>query len=168
MQILNALLNDSRMLRIWNYPDAPLLCALPPSADSGFRAILLVRFRSDARTGVWLRADELRKPRWRSDARAWQVPVSWFDRLTQRCLEDHGAVYLVHTHVIEQVCTPSCQTATRHWCECSCQGRNHGIARDEARNYAFDGAFIVESFVKHFICRKLTTVDGWVTATDVA
>src|SRR5271163_981890 len=82
----------------------------------------------------WLRNGRRTDPAW-FDANGdrpgyWEVPKAWFNDFVDRALERYGKVYIIQPYRAVEICSPACQNAVGHECQCSCMGEHHGTGSD--------------------------------------
>lgn len=78
----------------------------------------------------WLRNGRRAKPSWIAAGKYWELPKAWFNDLVERALTDFGQVYVVQPYREQEKCSPACQNAVGHECQCSCMGLYHGQGND--------------------------------------
>lgn len=78
----------------------------------------------------WLQVSGRVSPEWVVAEKHWELPKAWFNDLVDRALEKYGKVYVIQPYREQEKCSPACQNAIGHECQCSCMGRYHGAGND--------------------------------------
>jgi len=110
---------------IWGQDEVPVILRRGKNGQ-GLR--VRIPFSSDNR--VWLQNGARISPQWNIQEKCWELPKAWFNALVDRCLEKFGKVYVIQPYREQEKCSPACQNASKHECQCSCMGRYHGAGND--------------------------------------
>ncbi|WPP02696.1 hypothetical protein [Methylocella tundrae] len=78
----------------------------------------------------WLQNGRRTSPVWIDDKKYWELPKAWFNDFVERALAKYGKVYVIQPYREQEKCSPACQNAIGHECQCSCMGLNHGAGND--------------------------------------
>lgn len=78
----------------------------------------------------WLQNDRRTSPVWIAGKKYWELPKAWFNDFVERSLVKYGKVYVIQPYREQEKCSPACQNATGHECQCSCMGLYHGAGND--------------------------------------
>lgn len=114
------------LAHVWNQGEIPVALR-----RTGRGERLRVRLPESADSRVWLRNNRRRSPEWVGGGKAyWELPKAWFDDFVNRCLTKYGCVYIIQPYREQEKCSPACQNATGHECQCSCMGEHHGAGND--------------------------------------
>lgn len=112
---------------------------------------------------LWLRNNRTRIPGWtdgkRSQPGYWEIPKAWFNDLVDRALVRFGSVYIIQPYRAQEVCSPACQNATGHECQCSCMGEHHGAGNDGSW-FEVSETFATRWGERELACRLLTARIG--------
>lgn len=105
----------------------------------------------------WLQNDRRIAPEWFSDKRKayWELPKAWFNDFVDRSLRRYGKVYIIQPFREQEKCSPACQNAAGHECQCSCMGRHHGAGNDGTW-FEVSDTFATAWGEKELACRLLT------------
>jgi hypothetical protein len=122
---MTILTNEQRLRSVWNQTALPV--ALRHNEKGGE---LHVRLPYSAGNKEWLRDGRRAAPKWVADKKYWKLPKAWFDDFVNRALVRYGKVYIIQPYREQEKCSPACQNARGHECECSCMGQNHGTGND--------------------------------------
>ena len=120
---------------------------------------LLIKHPDGLDSFYWIRNGRRSKPKWDSKYKCWQAPKAWFEDSVRRLLDDQGSVYVIQLVRRHQVCAPSCWTAKRIECECSCFGENHGLGSPGGRWYVLDDTCAVHWGPNEYSCQLLSPND---------
>jgi hypothetical protein len=117
---------DSRSLeKVWNQQLIPVALR-----RTGKGELLRVRLPFAPTNGNWLRNGRRLSPLWVSNGRYWELPKAWFDDFVNRSLATYRKVYIIQPYREQEKCSPACQNAVGHECQCSCMGQHHGAGND--------------------------------------
>jgi len=97
---------------------------------TGKGELLRVRLPFSADNRAWLQNGRRNIPVWIAGKKFWELPKAWFDNLVERALERYGSLYVIQPYRKQEICSPSCQNAKGHECQCSCMGIYHGVGND--------------------------------------
>ncbi|WP_198945547.1 hypothetical protein [Gluconobacter sp. DsW_056] len=78
----------------------------------------------------WLQNARRTTPSWIASHKFWEIPKAWFDDFVNRALQKYGRLYVIQPYREQEICSPSCQNAKGHECQCSCMGVHHGAGSD--------------------------------------
>lgn len=108
---------------------------------------------------IWLRNGQHSIPDWippRGESPGyWELPKSWFNELIERFLDRYKNVYIIQPYRELEVCSPACQNAVGHECQCSCMGANHGAGNDGSW-FEVSDTFSMRWGDRDIACRLLT------------
>lgn len=135
---------------IWNQSRIPVILR---RAGKGEKLRVRLPFDDDNRD--WLRNHRRTHPVWISNGRYWELPKAWFDDLVERALVRYGGVYIFQPFREQEKCSPACQNAIGHECQCSCMGANHGAGSD-ASWFEVSETFSFRWGPKELACRLLS------------
>lgn len=110
---------------VWAQEDIPVVLR-----RTGKGQMLRVRLPFGPSNRQWLQGGRRITPTWNAAKRYWEVPKAWFNDLVERCLRVYGQIYVIQPYREQEKCSPACQNATGHECQCSCMGRYHGSGND--------------------------------------
>lgn len=123
----------------------------------GARLRVRLPFADDNRR--WLRDGRRSNPVWfgASGDRPgyWEIPKAWFNDFVDRSLTRYGKIYIVQPYRAQEICSPACQNATGHECQCSCMGEHHG-ARNDGSWFEVSDTFSARWGERELACRLLT------------
>lgn len=107
----------------------------------------------------WLRNARRTNPEW-FDAKGdqpgyWELPKVWFNDFVDRALARYGKVYIIQPYRPQEICSPACQNALRHECQCSCMGAHHGTGTGGGW-FEVSDAFSTRWGERQLACRLLT------------
>ncbi len=104
----------------------------------------------------WLQTVGKSKPEWfGGKASYWEIPKVWFDDFVEAALKRHGKVYIVQPFRQQEKCSPACQNAVGHECQCSFMGEHHGAGNDGSW-FEVSDAFSTRWQQRELACRLLT------------
>lgn len=154
---------DDELKRVWNQRKIPVVLR-----RTGKGELLRVRLpshlsnheRDFALHYWWLRHKGKRIPVWDPDRKFWELPKAWFNDFVDRSLTKYGNVYIIQPYRSQEKCSPSCQSAEGHECECSCMGENHGTGNDGSW-FEISDAFATRWNDREIACRLLTRKTSW-------
>ena len=104
----------------------------------------------------WLKDSRRWKPVWNSKDNCWELPKNWFNDFVERSLYRFGKVYIIQPYREMEICSPSCQEAKGHECNCSCMGEHHGAGSGEGW-FTVSDAFAFRWSDRQLACRLLTS-----------
>jgi hypothetical protein len=78
----------------------------------------------------WLQNGRRTRPVWIASEKYWELPKAWFNDFVERSLVKYGNVYIIQPYREQEKCSPACQNAVGHECQCSCMGLYHGAGND--------------------------------------
>lgn len=111
--------------RVWDQKQIPVVLR---RAKKGARLRLRLPFSRDG--NEWLRHGRRTSPAWIEKLQCWEIPKAWFNDFVERSLERYGRLYIIQPYREQEKCSPACQRAIGHECECSCMGAHHGAGND--------------------------------------
>ena len=103
----------------------------------------------------WLQNGRRISPAWIVNGKYWELPKAWFNDFVERALRKYGNVYVIQPYRKQEKCSPSCQNAIGHECQCSCMGRYHGAGNDGSW-FEVSDTFSTRWFNQEFACRLMT------------
>lgn len=110
---------------VWNQRDVPVILR---RTGAGQKLRARLPFATTNRS--WLQNGRRQSPTWNPGNRYWELPKAWFNDFVERALADHGQVYVIQPYREQEKCSPACQNARGHECQCSCMGLHHGQGND--------------------------------------
>jgi len=120
---------------------------------------LIVRLPYAENNRDWLQNDRRSQPKWIVAHKHWELPKSWFDDFVKRALQKYGKLYIIQSYRAQEKCSPSCQNAINHECQCSCMGRNHGAGNDGSW-FEVSDAFSTRWGERELACRLMIAKNG--------
>lgn len=118
---------DKELRRVWNQKNIPVILR-----RTGERERLRLRLPYADGNKLWLESGQKSKSSWNAERSCWEIPKSWFNEFVEKALNRYGTLYVIQPYREQEVCSPSCQKAVGHECECSCMGANHGAGSDDS------------------------------------
>lgn len=103
----------------------------------------------------WLQNGRRNAPEWFAEKAYWELPKAWFNDFVDRALRRYGKVYIIQPHREQEKCSPACQNAAGHECQCSCMGQHHGAGNDGTW-FEVSDTFATRWGEKELACRLLT------------
>ena len=73
----------------------------------------------------------------------------------ERSLAEYGKVYVIQPYREQEKCSPACQNATGHECQCSCMGLYHGAGNDGSW-FEVSDTFAARWGEQELACRLMT------------
>ncbi len=140
----------SRLGQIWAQPEIPVVLR-----RTGRGELLRVRLPYAVDNREWLRNEQTRKPHWNAAEACWDIPKAWFNDFVDRSLKRFGSVYVVQPFRVQEKCSPACQNARGHECQCSCMGANHGQG-DDGTWFEVSDTFSTRWQERELACRLMT------------
>lgn len=123
----------------------------------GERLRVKLPYATDNRS--WLRNGRRTNPEWieacGDQPGYWELPKSWFDDFVDRALARYGKVYIIQPFRAQEICSPACQNAKGHECQCSCMGAHHGAGNDGSW-FDVSDTFSTRWGERELACRLLT------------
>jgi hypothetical protein len=110
---------------IWNQDEIPVVLR-----RTGKGELLRVRLPFSSDNRQWLQNARRTTPAWIASRKFWEIPKAWFDDFVNRALQRYGRLYVIQPYREQEICSPSCQNAKGHECQCSCMGVHHGTGGD--------------------------------------
>jgi hypothetical protein len=143
---------DQRTLApVWRQNRIPVVLR---RTGKGERLRVRLPRRADDRT--WLQNGRRSSPEWFDGNKAyWELPKAWFNDFVDRALQRYGSVYIVQPYREQEKCSPACQNALGHECQCSCMGRYHGAGTDGTW-FEVSETFATRWGPRELACRLLT------------
>jgi hypothetical protein len=80
---------------------------------------------------------------------------AWFNDFVERSLVQYGNVYIIQPYREQEKCSPACQNAVGHECQCSCMGLYHGAGNDGSW-FEVSGTFATRWGSQELACRLMT------------
>lgn len=143
---------DRRSLRVvWNQGRIPVALR-----RTGKGQRLRVRLPYAESNRLWIQNGRRISPVWIAAERYWELPKAWFNDFVNRALEDFGGVYIIQPFCEQEKCSPACQNANGHECQCSCMGRHHGAGSDGTW-FEVSETFATRWKREELACRLLTS-----------
>lgn len=118
-------MSEALLRQVWHQPHVPVIWRTGVKGDP-----LYVRLPFDSNNRAWLKKPQGREPVWDRAKKHWKVPIAWFNVLVDKSLLRFGRVYIVQPFREQEKCSPACQNAQGHECQCSCMGEHHGAGND--------------------------------------
>ncbi|WP_426313525.1 hypothetical protein ACN9MF_17980 [Methylobacterium fujisawaense] len=141
---------DAQVERVWNQKFVPVAWRHNERGEK-----LWVRMPYASTNRAWLQKSGKKSPEWIQAHKRWETPKSWFDDLVDRFLERYGKVYIIQPFREQEKCSPACQNAKGHECQCSCMGANHGAGNDGSW-FEVSETFATKWSETQLACRLLT------------
>ena len=116
---------SATLRQIWNQTSIPVVLR---RAGKGEQLRARLPFADD--NFSWLRNGRRIRPVWNTTEAFWQFPKSWFNDFVNRALDRYLQVYIIQPYREQEKCSPACQNAVGHECQCSCMGQFHGSGND--------------------------------------
>lgn len=116
---------------------------------------LRIRLPYGSANRQWLQDGRRMTPIWIAGEEYWELPKAWFNDFVERSLETYGKLYIIQPYREQEKCSPACQDAKGHECQCSCMGRYHGIGRDGTW-FEVSNTFATRWSDQELACRLLT------------
>lgn len=116
---------DKELQRVWDQKGVPVILR-----RDGARERLRLRLPYADINKSWLERGQKSKASWNEKLSCWEIPKSWFNEFVEKALIGYMALYVIQPYREQEICSPSCQNAAGHECECSCMGANHGAGND--------------------------------------
>lgn len=135
---------------VWNQQTAPVALR-----RTGKGQLLRVRVPFADTNGRWLQNGRTITPIWIAKDRYWELPKAWFNDFVERALSDYGEVYVIQPYREQEKCSPACQNAVGHECQCSCMGLHHGAGNDGSW-FEVSDTFSTRWNDIEFACRLMT------------
>lgn len=143
--------DEIRMKAIWNQTSVPVIIRRTGSGEK-----LRVKLPFAENNRIWLRNNRNLKPVWNPDKNCWEIPKAWFNDFVERALDHYGQVYIIQPYREQEKCSPACQNAKGHDCQCSCMGEHHGAGSDGTW-FEVSETFATRWGEKEWACRLLTS-----------
>ena len=116
---------DKELRRVWDQKNIPVILR-----RDGERDRLRLRLPYAEGNKRWLESGQKSKASWNEKHLCWEIPKSWFNEFVEKALNRYMSLYVIQPYREQEICSPSCQNAIGHECECSCMGANHGAGSD--------------------------------------
>lgn len=147
--------NKEKLKAIWNSQNSiPVILRRTGKAEK-----LRVKLPLAQDNLLWLRNGQRTIPQWTppigGNPGYWELPKAWFNELVERCLDKYKTLYIVQPFREMEICSPACQNAVGHECQCSCMGANHGSGNDGSW-FEVSDTFAVRWKDGDIACRLLT------------
>lgn len=142
---------DSRALKlVWNQKEIPVVLR---RIGKGERLRVRLPYADD--NGKWLQNSRRSNPVWIAEKHYWEVPKAWFNDIVDRSLLRYVKVYIIQPYREQEKCSPACQNAVGHECQCSCMGLHHGVGNDGSW-FEVSDTFSTRWGNRELACRLLT------------
>lgn len=135
---------DKELKRVWGQEDVPVILR-----RDGERERLRLRLPCADENKRWLERGQKSEATWNEKLSCWEIPKSWFNEFVEKALNRYMELYVIQPYREQEICSPSCQNAVGHECECSCMGAHHGSGSDGSW---FE---VNEAFANRWRARKL-------------
>ena len=116
---------NSKLHSIWHQVSVPVVWRRTQKGEG-----VLVRLPYDVTNRSWLKLAKRNNPEWHHLEKHWEIPKAWFNDVLERGLRKFGRIYVIQPYREQEKCSPACQNALGHECQCSCMGANHGAGND--------------------------------------
>lgn len=140
----------SKLGGIWAQKEIPVVLR-----RTGKGELLRVRLPFAEGNREWLRKGRHRQANWVADGAYWEIPKAWFTDFVDRALARFGKLYVVQPYRVQEKCSPACQNAIKHECQCSCMGANHGQGSDGTW-FEVSDTFATRWSERELACRLMT------------
>lgn len=134
---------------IWKQDEIPVILR-----RTGKGELLRVRLPFDGNNRQWLQNARRTTPSWIASRKFWEIPKAWFDDFVNRALQKYGRLYVIQPYREQEICSPSCQNAKGHECQCSCMGVHHGAGSDRSW-FEVSDAFSTRWGARELACRLM-------------
>jgi len=104
---------------------------------------------------AWLKKDRKINPVWVHRHRCWETPKAWFNRHVREFIDTDGKLFIVQPYREQEKCSPACQNAIGHECQCSCMGEFHGAANIESGWFVVSDTFATRWGERKLACRLI-------------
>ena len=139
--------------RVWNQQLIPVA-----QRRTGKGELLRVRLPYASENRQWLRNGRRTAPIWVPKEKHWELPKAWFNDFVDRALSKYDKVYIIQPYREQEKCSPACQNAVGHECQCSCMGQHHGMGNDGSW-FEVTETFATRWGPQEVACRLLTASD---------
>lgn len=147
--------NDTeKMKAVWRQKNTPVLYR----KGKGFPLLLRLPYHKGNR--IWLQNERRNKPVWVSNKKHWEIPKAWFNDTVNRGLERWGQLYIIQPYRKQEKCSPACQDAKGHECQCSCMGEHHGSQHIDGGWFIVSDTFATKWGSTELACRLLDAKNG--------
>lgn len=140
---------DKNLKRVWSQKKVPVILRRDGKAES-----LRVRLLYSDGNKEWLECGQKSKASWNNEFLCWEIPKSWFNEFVEKALNRYTELYVIQPYREQEICSPSCQNALGHECECSCMGANHGSGSDGSW-FEVNEAFATRWGERELACRLM-------------
>jgi len=103
----------------------------------------------------WLQNGRRTCPAWIDRGKYWELPKAWLNDFVERSLVRFAKVYIIQPYREQEKCSPACQNAIGHECQCSCMGLYHGVGNDGTW-FEVSDTFATRWGDQELACRLLT------------
>jgi len=138
------------LTHVWNQQQIPVVLR-----RTGRQERLRVRLPFAADNRRWLQNNRRNAPEWNTNKTCWELPKAWFNDFVNRSLLRYGKVYIIQPYREQEKCSPACQNAIGHECQCSCMGLHHGAGNDGSW-FEVSDTFATRRGNKELACRLLS------------
>jgi hypothetical protein len=142
--------NEEKRKLVWNQRQVPVVVR---RTGKGERLRARLPFAEDNR--IWLRNGRRTDPEWVIGQDYWELPKAWFNDFVNRALRRYGRVYIIQPYREQEICSPACQNAIGHECQCSCMGEHHGAGNDGSW-FEVSDTFATRWGARDWACRLLS------------
>ena len=118
-------MQSERLNVIWKQGAIPVILR-----RDGYREKLRARVPDSRDDWKWINSLGKSEAIWMVAGSYWELPKKWFNNFVNQALIRFGSVYVIQPYREQEKCSPACMNATKHECECSCMGANHGAGND--------------------------------------
>lgn len=143
-----------RFDHVWAQKQIPVIVR-----RTGKGELLQMRLPYSGDNRQWIRNSRKTHPEWVASKGYWELPKAWFNDLVDRCLVRFKSVYIIQPYQEQEKCSPACQNAVGHECQCSCMGLHHGAGNDGSW-FEVSETFSTRWQSRELACRLLTEKKG--------
>lgn len=149
--------DERRIKAIWNNATCPVILRRG-GAGENLRIRICGRKERTYNDYRWLKKPRKHQPRWINKHHCWELPKGRFNDLVKDSIDKFDRVYVVQPYREQEKCSPACQNANGHICQCSCMGENHGANGIDAGWFVVSDTFATKWGKKILACRLMQTV----------
>jgi len=147
-------LDQQRIKEVWNNNEISIILRRGEKGEK-LRIRICGRKVHDGGDRVWLKSHHRINPVWDYHLRCWETPKAWFNQLVREFVDTDGKVYVVQPYREQEKCSPACQNAQGHECQCSCMGEFHGAANIESGWFVVSDTFATRWGERQLACRLI-------------